>query len=179
MINGIDFSVDYPTKVALVTCALFPIILMIITKIPRLAGRNALQFLLNYFITTIVWIGALGFFVQKTMPISFESLCVSFFLYNGVMLGYLEIWGLLSRGYTLGILLTFYKANAPLNPDELANLYRGGEGLAWLIKHRFSGLASAKMIKLQNNRVVLTTRGIIIAYLYKLSVWFFGLRYTG
>src|SRR5438445_8716293 len=99
MINGIDFSVDYPAKVSLVTCALFPIILMILARIPSLSSRNALQFLWSYVITTIAWIGALGFFVQTAMLIHLESLCISFFLYNGIMLGYLEIWGLLSRGY--------------------------------------------------------------------------------
>lgn len=178
MINGIDFSMDYATQIAWIACALFPIVLMVIVRIPRFSGRNALQFLLSYCITTIGWISALMLIFQVS-SISVGSLCVSFFLYSGMMLGYLEIWGLLSRGYTLGILLTFYKAKTSLTTHELACLYRGGEGLNWLIKHRFSGLTSAKMIELQNNKIILTRRGIMIAYLYKLSVRFFGLRYTG
>jgi hypothetical protein len=58
-------------------------------------------------------------------------------------------------------------------------LYRGGEGLDWLIKHRFSGLISAKMIQLKDHQVVLSPRGVLVAFLYKLSVMFFGLRYSG
>lgn len=180
MIHNIDFSIAYPTKVALITCALFPFVLMIIARIPVLEGRNALQFLLSGILTTLGWLISLGMFIQGSYSnIDASSLWISFFLYTGVMLVYLEIWALLSRGYTLGLLLTFYKSKRPLSSHQLASLYRGGEGLDWLIKHRFSGLLSANMITLQNNKVILTMRGTIIAFLYKLSVCFFGLRVTG
>jgi len=169
MINGIDFSMGYPVQITLIASVFFPIVLMIIARIHKLSGRNDIQFTLSFIITSIAWLGVLGT----------ESICVSFFLYIGIILCYLEIWGLLSRGYTLGLLLTFYKANTPLSASELAGLYRGGEGLEWLITHRFAGLASAKMIERQGDKITLTTRGTIVAFLYKLSLLFFGLRYSG
>lgn len=179
MFYGIDFSIDYPVSVALIASAFFPFVLIVITKISYFAGRNAIQFLFCFLITTIGWLIGLFFLINKHMMIGTESFYVSFFLYNGMMLGYLEIWGLLSRGYTLGLLLTFYKAGTPLSANELARLYRGGEGLHWLMKHRFVGLVSAKMIKREGNLIILTTRGCVVAYLYKLLVSIFGLRYSG
>jgi hypothetical protein len=179
MIKEIDFTISQPVYIAIVISVLFPFILGLVSKIKAIAGRNALQFLLTFLISTSGWLaGLVCLFFQATIY-GAESYCISFFLYSSALLVYLEIWSLLSRGYTIGLLLTFYKSNSPLNATELAKLYRGGEGLDWLIKHRFSGLISAKMIQLKDQQVVLTTRGMMVAFLYKLSVLFFGLRYSG
>lgn len=176
MINGIDFSMDYSIQITLVACLFFPFLLMILARIPKFTGRNAAQFFLSFIMTTLGWIIALGLLITKN---SSGFGWASFFLYGALMLIYLEIWGLLSRGYTIGLLLTFYKAKKSLTAEELANLYRGGHGLDWLIKHRFAGLISTKLIKLHDNKVTLTIRGRIVAFLYKLSVLFLGLRYSG
>lgn len=177
MINGIDFSMNDSIQITFMACLFFPFILMTLVRIPKLVGRNALQFLLSFIVTTLVWLVALIW--EKNSLINSEFIWSAVCLYGGLMLAYLEIWGLLSRGYTIGLLLTFYKSKTPLTPDELAKSYRGGHGLDWLIKHRFAGLESAKMIKLHNNQVTLTNRGKVIAFLYQLSVLFFGLRYSG
>jgi len=48
---------------------------------------------------------------------------------SGGMLIYLEFWGLMSRGYTLGILLTLLDAERPLTETEIASRYRAAR--AW------------------------------------------------
>jgi len=176
MLGSLDFSMSVFVCLTLVCCAVFPCLLMIIARIPALAGRNALQFLICFINTTLIWLVLLLKYVQT---LEYENILTSFFLYGSFMLVYLEIWGLLSRGYTLGLLLTFFKANQPLSAHQVAELYRGGQGLDWLMQHRFSGLISAKMVHLKNNKVTLTTRGCLVAYLYKLSILLFGLRYSG
>jgi hypothetical protein len=178
MMTGLNFSMSYPVQITFGTVLFFPASLLVTTRLPHLASRNAAQFLAALLITTTAWLGALILLTHGT-PVDTEDLCVGFFLYSGILLVYLEIWGLLSRGYTLGLLLTFYKTAKPLNAKEVADLYRGGEGLDWLIKHRFAGLISAKMIRREDDQVVLTHRGRMIASLYKLSLWFFGLRHSG
>lgn len=179
MLTGLDFSISYPVQCTWVAVAFFPVTLIIMARLTPLVGRNALQFLLSFVVTTTFWLLTLFFLIQKSQTIDLESFLTSFFLYSGLLLVYLEIWGLLSRGYTLGLLLTFYKSRTALSAKEAAASYRGGEGLDWLIKHRFSGLISAKMIKVQDDKVILTARGTVIAYLYKLAILFFGLRYSG
>lgn len=179
MTHGIDFSLSYPIQITLLMSALFPVILLFLAKTVWLSGRNALQFLATYLLTTFSWVSILLIFTKEPINLFVNSLWISFFLYHAIILIYLEIWGLLSRGYTLGLLLTFYKANTPLTIDALANSYRGGKGLYWLIHHRFAGLAAAKIIKLDHDKVTLTARGKFIASIYDLSIQFFGLRYSG
>jgi hypothetical protein len=179
MTTGIDFTISQPVYVAIISIVLFPFILVLVSKMKTLFGRNALQFFLAFLVTTVGWLISLVYLLFQATLYGAESYCVSFFLYCSALLVYLEIWALLSRGYTIGLLLTFYKSNSPLDAIELAKLYRGGEGLDWLIKHRFSGLISAKMIQLKDHQVVLSPRGVLVAFLYKLSVMFFGLRYSG
>lgn len=179
MIGGLDFSIDIPTQITLVVCFLFPCNLLFFTKLPFLVARNAIQFLYAFIFHSLFWITSIVFLNFYLKNITFYSILYAFFLYAGSMLVYLEIWGLLSRGYTLGLLLTFYKARKAISIEELAQLYRGGEGLEWLMKHRFAGLEAANLIKIDNNYIILTFRGKIIAYVYKISILFFGLRATG
>lgn len=178
MIGGFDFSMSAPLQCTVLMCTFFPFVLMFITKIRKLTQRNATQFFLSYLVVSAGWVISLVI-INKVKPYDIEELCVGFFLYHAVMLVYLEIWSLLSRGYTIGLLLTFYKADRPLNPQTLASLYRGGEGIDWLIKHRIMGLESAKLVHSQSDTIALTKRGVFVAFLYNVSILFFGLRYSG
>jgi hypothetical protein len=96
------------------------------------------------------------------------------------MLVYLEIWGLMSRGYTLGIILTLYNAGRLLSEAEVSRSYRGGEGLAWIMCHRVGGLMAAGLVAKRNEDLVLTPlRGRIVAHLYRISIFVLGVRRTG
>jgi len=96
------------------------------------------------------------------------------------MLFYLEVWGLLSRGYTIGVLLTLLNADHPLTETEISSQYRGGEGLDWVMRHRLGGLIAAGLVEQQGDRVALTCiRGRAVARLYEVSITVLGLRRTG
>lgn len=178
MLNHIDFSIGYLVAFTMLLCGFFPIILMMVSKLKKFSGKNALQFFIAAFISTILFILGITYHLKYTIPQYYEVL-TSLFLYLAAILIYLEIWGLFSRGYTLGLLLTFYKINTPITITQLASSYRGGEGLNWLMKHRFKGLIAAKLIRINQETLILTKQGIIVAYLYEWAVLFFGLKQTG
>lgn len=80
-----------------------------------------------------------------------------------ILLLYLEIWALLSRGYTLAMLLSLLDTSTPLSADEIARRYRGGAGLAWIMEHRAGGLEAARLIRRQGGQIRLTVRGAVVA----------------
>ncbi len=178
MLNHIDFSCNQSTFITLTLCLLFPVILFFITRVNKFRGKNAQQFLVCTLITLISWLSTL--ILTKTIFFSnAEIITTNIFIIICALLVYLEIWGLLSRGYTIGLLLTFYKIQKPLNEQELADSYRGGQGLAWLIDHRFRGLITAGLLRREGDYFALTKKGAIIAFFYEKFIQLFGLRQTG
>lgn len=178
MLKQIDFSYDTSIVITLMACLCFPIILWLITRITVFKNRNAFQFFITTLILSVTWLSSLyitHFFSHFDITLFFTNI----FILLSALLVYLEIWGILSRGYTLGLLLTFYKSQQPLTVVDLSNAYRNGQGLNWLIEHRLGGLIAANMIRKNENSIQLTKKGSFVTWLYQLFIRFFGLRYTG
>jgi hypothetical protein len=62
---------------------------------------------------------------------------------------------------------------------ELAANYRQGEGVGWIMRHRLGGLMSARLVRRQGDRIVLTPAGAIIGILYRAAIAVLGLKVTG
>ena len=179
MIGWIDFSLPPPILGALLVGGALPIYLAVIARVPSLSGRNALQFLCGILVMMVLWIGLVALW-PGPRPLGFADLCTGLMILGAGSLFYLEVWGLLSRGYTLGLLLTLYRADRPLPEDELAQGYRGGSGLSWIMRHRLAGLVGAGLVRERGPMLTLTpARGVAVAWLYKASVSLLGLRRTG
>ena len=164
---------------ALIAGTALPLYLLIIARLPVVAGRNAVQFLVGIFVMFALWGGTTLLWPGAVEPV-FGDIAAAFMILCGSGLFYLEAWGLLSRGYTLGLLLTLLKAGRPLTEGELAQRYRCGEGLSWIMQHRLSGLISAGLIKNQEGVLTLTVfPGVMVARLYKISMAALGLQRTG
>lgn len=176
--GGLDFSVTPVVLQALVVGAALPFYLSVIARLPPFFGRNALQFVLAAVVMIVLWIGLVVFGAGR-VPTDPTEICTGALILGAGSLFYLEIWALLSRGYTLGLLLTLFRAEGPLNEEELARFYRGGEGLRWIMRHRLSGLAGARLIREEAGLVTLTPFGVLVGRLYKLSITGLGLRRTG
>lgn len=179
MIGGLDFSLSQPLLWALVVGGALPIYLAVIARAPWLAGRNALQFLCGLLVMLALWTSLVAFW-HGAPPPDGADLCSGLMALGAGSLFYLEVWGLLSRGYTLGLLLTLYRAGRPLTEDDLAQGYRGGSGLSWIMRHRLAGLVGAGLVRERGHLLSLTAPlGVPVAWLYKLSVLALGLRRTG
>ncbi len=179
MIAPLDFSLTPAVLSALVAAAGLPLYLALAARVPGLAGRTATHFLIAWLAMVGIW----GLGVARWPGpgrLSAPEVAVALMLLGAGSLAYLEAWGLLSRGYTLGLLLTLYRADRPLGEKDLADRYRGGEGLDWLIRHRLRGLKAAGLVREQDEVVILTpVLGVGVAWLYRLSIAFLGLRGTG
>jgi hypothetical protein len=177
MIGHLDFTAGPAVVVALIAAALFPAVLAALSRLPRLRARNALQFLASSVIVVAVWAIALCFPAMRASSVA--EFATSFMILASALIVYLEIWALLSRGYTLGLLLTLFRGEHPMSDAQLAASYRQGEGVGWIMRHRLGGLLSAGLVRRQGDRVVLTPTGTIIAILYRAAVAALALKITG
>ena len=179
MLDNIDFSMTPIISWALLFGAGLPIYLVAIAHLPRLKGRNALQFAFASLIMLCLYAGFIVAWARESKP-DLSDVCAGLLLLGAGSVSYLEVWSLLSRGYTLGLLVTLLRSGRPLNEAELAQAYRGGDGLVWIMRHRVSGLMGAGLIRKQDGWVTLTPRlGLLVASLYRFSVRVLGLRRTG
>jgi hypothetical protein len=61
------------------------------------------------------------------------------------LLVYLEIWALLTTGYTIGLLQTLFRCKRPVTDAELAASYRhGGIGMHHAGPHRRDDIGAAR-----------------------------------
>jgi hypothetical protein len=174
----IDFTLAGPVLCAIIAALLLPAALLATTRLPGLRGRNATQFTVSALAIWLLWgvssLAALG----GDRPLA--GIASGAMILTVATLFYLEIWALLSRGYTLGLLLTLLGAGRPLLEEELAGSYRGGGGLSWIMRHRVAGLVGARLVASDGDRIALTRwRGVPMAWCYKVSIAVLGLKRTG
>jgi hypothetical protein len=174
----IDYAISGTLLAALVAGLLQPVLLWPITRIPAFRERNPTQFLLSVVLVLLLWIVAIVA-IPATRPSGAPDILVGLFAVLGAALFWLEVWGLMSRGYTLSILIALLEAGRPLQPAEIAMHYRGGDGLAWILQHRLGGLVGSGSIMRDGDTLTLTPRGMAIAQLYRLCIALLGLRKTG
>jgi hypothetical protein len=173
----IDFGITPPIARAVAIVALFPIILAVAARVTPWRNRNALQFLVAATGTLLLWVASVSLGPEVATPL---DIGVTFMIVAAAVIVYLEAWALLSRGYTLGLILTLFRSGTELQKCELAARYRGGEGLGWIMSHRLAGLTGARLVRLENDVVRLTPLlGVGIASLCAAAVKALRLRRTG
>jgi hypothetical protein len=173
---NLDFAVSSPILYALAVLALQPVFLLALTRSKAIRGRNAAQFALSFATVILVWASLMA----ASGRAANEELVAGLMMLAAGEIFYLEIWALLSRGYTLGILTTLLVAGRPLEDVEVAARYRAGDGLAWIMEHRLRGLIAAGLVSKRGDLLVLSPLlGVATARLYRFSVRVLGLRRTG
>ena len=176
MIERLDFSMPPAVLSAVVAVAALPLSLLATSRVPGLSGRTARQFLTGFVLTLGLWIALVIRSTGWQAP-AVGDLVVGLMVLAAGSMVLLEVWGLLSRGYTLALLLTLYRAGRPLDDEELARSYRGGQGLAWVMKHRLTGLIAVGLAHEHDGKVALTPlKGVWVARLYRLGLAILGLR---
>jgi hypothetical protein len=174
----VDFALPPAMAAALAAALLFPPCLAAMSRIGPLAGRHGSAFLASSLIMIVCWLAIVHWpgFPAFTLAEALGGL----FVVLGAVIFYLQLWGLMTRGFSLGILLTLLKTGRPLTGEEIFVAYRDGDGLGWIMRHRLDGLCAAGMIVQDGDRLVLSSpTGTAIAMLNKACVAFFGLRRTG
>jgi hypothetical protein len=177
VIGTMDFTASAAVLSALLAALLFPAVLAGLARVPALRDRNALQFLVSSIIVIGAWMIAL--LVPSGSGLTAADVATAGMILAGALLIYLEAWALLSRGYTLSLLLTLFHADHPMTDAELAARYRRGQGLGWIMRHRLGGLLSARLVRRRGDLIVLTTIGAVIGRLYRAAIATLGLKVTG
>jgi hypothetical protein len=176
---SLEFTMSGTVIAAFVVSMGLPLCLLILARLPSLAGRNAIQFLISVLITIAAWASAL-LFVPAARPASAGEIAIGAMVIGSAILIYLEVWALLSRGYTLGLMITIHQSGQPLPAAELARRYRRGEGLEWIMRHRLAGLEAAGLVRRNGENLVLTPRlGCAVAWSYRVAIGLLGLKATG
>lgn len=158
----------------------FPLVLLIVTRLRALRGRNAVQFLFAALVQVSVWVIGPLCLPHDLRPTQVTDWILSAMILASALLIHLEIWALLSRGYTLSMVTTLRRAGGLLTPEEIARRYRGGVGLEWIMQHRIGGLEAAQLVRRKEGFFILTEPvGLITALVYKAAISAFGLRRTG
>lgn len=147
---------------------------------PSLRGNNARRFLAAAVLhTVVIALAGLALPVQAR-PAGSGEWAMAVMVWITFLLLYLEIWALLSRGYTLAMLLVLLEDGAAVAAQEIARRYRGGAGLDWIMQHRAGGMRAAGLISIDNEgRVGLTSLGVLVARLYSVTRRLLCLRATG
>jgi hypothetical protein len=177
VIGHLDFAAGAGVLSSLLTTVLFPAVLAVLARLPALRNRNALQFLASSVIVVALW--AIAVHLAGGPTPSVPELATSLMILASALLVYLEAWALLSRGYTLGLLLTLFRGICPMTDAELAASYRQGQGLGWIMRHRLGGLIATRLMRRQGDVIVLTLPGAIIGMLYRAAIAVLGLKVTG
>lgn len=177
MIGHLDFAAGAGVLSSLLAAMLLPAVLAVLSRLLALRGRNALQFLASSVIVVALW--AIALRIAGGPALTAPELATSIMILAGALLVYLEAWALLSRGYTLGLLLTLFRGAGPMTDAALAASYRQGQGLGWIMRHRLCGLISTRLVRRQGDLVVLTLPGAIVAILYRTAIAVLGLKVTG
>jgi hypothetical protein len=178
VLGMIDFALSLPLYGAVVTVVIVPVILAMLARVRFFRGHNTLQFTVTSIVTFLLWYGFL--FVIGVGAITLTDLALGHMLLIGALLFYMEVWALLSTGYTLAILSVLLNYDRPVSVEEIIRNYRQGEGLEWVARSRLTRLAGAGLLALEDGSVTLTEpRGVLIAHIYRICVRFLGLSRTG
>ena len=162
------------------TSLVFPLLLLAVTRINSLRGRNASRFLLAALLQLLLWVSGSLLLPGEFRPARYTDWIIAGMILASALLLYLEIWALLSRGYTLSVVITLRRAGGLLSSEQIARRYRGGAGLEWIMQHRTGGLEAAKLVRREDADLVLTVPlGMLAALAYQLAIAVFGLRRTG
>ncbi len=155
----------------------FPLTLFVAARRRAWRERNDVRFFAAaVFQSALLVIGAFALAPEWRPRSAGDWLCGAM-LWLAFMLFYLEVWGLMSRGYTLAMLIVLLRSPRPLSAAEIAREYRGGAGLGWIMEHRTRGLQAAGVIdKTPAGDVILTTSGAWIVHAYAAARAAFGLR---
>jgi hypothetical protein len=175
-------SFDFPAVLIypVVLSVLFPFGLLLIARFAPVRGKNATQFFYAALLQVALWAaGSLVLPEALRNRDALDWLLGAMVVASGLLL-WLEAWALLSRGYTLSMLLILLRAAQPLSKAELARRYRGGTGLEWIMQHRVGGLTAAGLVRTNGADLELTPHlGLPVAVLYRITIAIFGLRKTG
>ena len=118
-------------------------------------------FIYTYFATS----KNLGFIPQSLLEPIWLDFLLGVFTYSCSFFGgWLQLYNLTSRGYSLRILIDILKLkDNKVFPEQLIKVYGDGKGLKWMYDTRINDLINSKLVKISGNHIYLSTSGLKIS----------------
>ena len=173
--------VPYPIVLAILANLLLPIVLVLTRYLPGIADDASRRYAASCLVTAIAWIGLATMTGKPIQPdMAYQQ------LFNGLLVllsGFvvtLGLWGLLTRGCSVSILLALTEVGPESSATALGGAYSGGRGLRWLTDKRLNSLAGAGFVDLRGSSVRVTRPlGASAAVLCVLLARTLGLKSAG
>lgn len=166
------YLIHYEIILALALGIFFPIILLV-SKYSKL---NVSRRYITSAIVVVLLYALLCLAIPSNYLIDFSGLL----LLLSILIFFLGVWGLLTRGYSVAILIALHSVGGKATTIELEKNYSGGRGLRWLTAKRLDGLTVSKTIKIEKNQITIRKPlGLLLIKLNKIFKFLFRLKGYG
>jgi hypothetical protein len=177
-----DFlALPAPIGLAFLVGLLFPAFLLVTRPIAPIAGNASLRYAAGCLLAAASWTALIVLLGLARTP-GPEKL----HLVNGALVllssfvVYLGLWGLLTRGCSISMLLALARLPTETDAQALDAAYANGRGLRWLTDKRINSLAGAGFASCDGDQVRVTRpRGALAAAFCTLIVRAIGLKNFG
>jgi hypothetical protein len=136
---------------AVLWCLATPVVLLFMRWLPLAAAQrfNATgSIVLGSYLAVVLWWGS-----QSSDVI---SALAGLALIASALIITLGIWGLLTRGYSVAVVVALARRGGRASLVELAHASSGGRGLRWLTEKRLRGLQSFGIVAVSERWVTVT-----------------------
>jgi len=170
---------DWPSQeiVWAICCALLPVPLLIGLGKISIAKEASRRFLLACIATLAIYGIILALLVGPTISIQQAVLGVGAIGVSPIVT--LGLWGVLTRGYSLSLLLTLLELNGTGTRFDIERSYSGGRGLRWLMRKRLLSLERTHAITIRKDAVWLRSEGKALLSIYRAGLKMFSLKQFG
>ena len=171
----ISFVPSAPVTWALFAGAATPICVLAVSRWRGALGPGA-KFLLGYGIAVALWVSAVAapLGAKAGAP---DQILLGLLAILAAGVGWANLWGVLTRGYTLRLLLDFLRLAKPVTREELGAAYSGGRGLDWMFRKRLATLAAFGLTRRRNGLITMTSfPGRAVAQLSLIGLRLLGMK---
>jgi hypothetical protein len=168
----IDFVPSVPVALALGSCALLPLALLVLSHWPLKVTALGRRFALAALAMWTAWIAGM----IACVPDVVDAVTGCLLLATATLAGF-TLWTLIAWGFTLSMLLTLHRAGQPLKTDEWVAAYTRGKRLDAFALDRLGVLFKLGLAEMRDGKVVMTPgRGLLFARVAVLLRKLFGIR---
>lgn len=160
----------------------FPLFLLICRIVPGLSANPSGRYLAACILAIAAWVAllaaAIGGAAGAWPPV--PDIVNGALVLLAAFVVYLGLWGLLTRGCSISLLLALRSLGTDADTSSLGAAYSGGRGLRWLGDKRINSLSRAGFVVRHGDMVEVTDPvGTLAARLCVLLVKVMGLRSFG
>lgn len=167
--------IDLGVYIVFALLACWPLLMIFLPVISR-TMKPGMRFKVASVIVYVFWSIAGVMLAQHDSNFSIWQWAAGFLLITAVLLFAFMLWSVLCWGYTISMLLCLAPNHQVNSIDEWMQLYTRSQGTRVLTENRVEVLTSLHLARLDNEEVVLTRIGFIVAECIKKIFFLLGVK---